>query len=144
MELFHDKPEFGYVVLSIASSWIMNIYLAVQVGKARKKYGVKYPALYATKDIKGSYEFNCIQRVHQNTLESWAPVTILCLLNGIYSPVYSAAFYATWVLGRFVYSVGYSTKGPDGRMAGGLISHLGDLPLLVLTFWNALSLLGYC
>lgn len=39
----------------------------------------------------------------------------------------------TRALGRLIYIHGYSTKGPEGRMVGGLISHLGDLPLLLMS-----------
>merc|ERR1719471_1931191 len=139
---FYETREFGYVVCAIASSWVMNTYMSIQVAMARKKYGVKYPNLYAPEGHKGAFEFNCIQRVHQNTLESWGPLTVLCLVNALYNPVYSAAFYGTWVVGRFLYSIGYSTKGPEGRLIGGLVSHLGDLPLMVMTFYNGLRLLG--
>ena len=31
---------------------------------------------------------------------------------------------------RVIYGYGYSKGGPEGRMAGGLISHLGDIPLV--------------
>lgn len=44
-----------------------------QTAEDAYRYGVKYPALYATKDICASEEdcnaFNCIQRGHQNSLE---------------------------------------------------------------------------
>lgn len=33
--------DFGYVIFTYLYSWIMMAYLAVKVGAARKKYGVK-------------------------------------------------------------------------------------------------------
>lgn len=33
--------DFGYVIFIYLYSWIMLAYLAVKVGAARKKYGVK-------------------------------------------------------------------------------------------------------
>jgi len=47
--------------------------MAFNVVKARKKYEVAYPALYADKDNCPNEAnrncFNCIQRGHQNSLE---------------------------------------------------------------------------
>ena len=41
-------PEnYGYVVLAIAAMGISNVVAVVRVIKARSKYGVKYPNLYA-------------------------------------------------------------------------------------------------
>ena len=61
------------------------------VASRRKKYGIKYPALYADgghvdncqctkEDVE---EFNCAQRAHQNTLESLSTIQILGALNGL-------------------------------------------------------------
>ena len=36
--------------------------MAVGVSKARKRYGVKYPAIYAADGAPNAKEFNCIQR----------------------------------------------------------------------------------
>ena len=57
----------------------------INVAKARKKYGIKYPTLYATKaDIDGKQckddadllAYNCAQRAHQS--ESEFPRSSLC------------------------------------------------------------------
>ena len=41
-------PEnYGYVVLAIAAMGIPKVVAVVRVIKARSKYGVKYPNLYA-------------------------------------------------------------------------------------------------
>jgi len=39
--------SYGYVVLAVGAMAIPNVVAVVQVIKARKKYGVKYPDLYA-------------------------------------------------------------------------------------------------
>lgn len=38
----------------------MNIFLMIQVGMARKLYGVQAPDLYADKDHKNAKEYNCV------------------------------------------------------------------------------------
>jgi len=63
------------------------------------------------------------------------------VLTGLMYPKLAAAFGATWVVGRAVYGYGYATGNPDARVPGGIISHLGDLPLLILTVKCAYSLL---
>ncbi|XP_075550428.1 uncharacterized protein LOC142584141 isoform X1 [Dermacentor variabilis] len=54
--------EYGYVVLVGVGSTLVNTWLSFRVGMARKKYDVKYPAMYSDTSIV----FNCIQRSHQN------------------------------------------------------------------------------
>ncbi len=43
--------------------------MSVKVSQARKKFGVRYPALYADSSNKDADAFNCVQRGHQNSLE---------------------------------------------------------------------------
>merc|ERR1711935_70876 len=124
------QPEFGYA------------FLVIQVVVARKKYGVQYPALYAPQGHKNETEFNSVQRAHQNTLENWASIQILMILNGLVNPRYAAGFGAVWVVGRVIYGFGYATGGPTGRRMGGIVSHLGDFPLLLMTFHTGASMAG--
>ena len=109
----------------------MNMYLVINVSLARKKYNVQYPALYAPEGHKHASEFNCVQRAHQNTLESYAIVMLQMCAAGLVYPITAAAFGATWCVGKVIYGYGYSTGGPQGRHIGGIISHLGDIPLVV-------------
>ncbi|CAE7640435.1 MGST3 [Symbiodinium microadriaticum] len=109
--------------------------------KARKQYGIKYPALYAPDGHPHAESFNSVQRAHQNTLENWAPVQILMAFNGILYPKFAASCGMIWAFGRIVYGYGYAKGGPDGRMVGGLLSHLGDLPLLIGGFVTAFGMI---
>eukprot|EP00667_Euglena_gracilis_P026811 EG_transcript_32658 len=127
--------DFGYVLLVIGLSWFLNIYLMALVVRARKQYKVPYPTLYADKDHKDHDKFNSVQRAHQNTLESWAPIQILMVVDGLLFPKAAAAFGLVWVLSRFLYGFGYSRSGPKGRMVGVLLSHLGTLPLIFLSLY---------
>ena len=100
----------------------------MNVIKARKKYDVQYPNLYAPSGHKHAKEFNSVQRAHQNTLESMSTVLTQMLIVGLWHPKFAAACGAIWQVGRIVYGLGYAL-GPDYRKPGGLLSHVGDLPL---------------
>merc|ERR1712062_408663 len=67
------QSNYGLVGLSMIFNLYILMYLGIQVGKARKKYGVDYPNMYADpahcKDPKMANIFNCIQRAHQNSIE---------------------------------------------------------------------------
>lgn len=112
------------------------------VMSARKKYKVEYPLLYAPESNKEADKFNSVQRAHQNTLvESYPGVMIQMLVTGLFYPLAAASFGALWAIGRLIYFKGYSTGGPQGRMIGGLVSHLGDFPLMILCLKVAYDLL---
>ena len=58
--------EFGAAIaVVVAGSAAANWFGAVQVMKARKKYGVAYPTLYATGEGEDTHMFNSAQRAHQ-------------------------------------------------------------------------------
>jgi len=84
---------------------------------ARKKAGVKYPQLYAEKKLADSnpdaMNFNCVQRAHQQTLESVAQVLIGMMLTGLRYPRLASGLGITWVVGKVLYSIGYGPKGPN-------------------------------
>jgi len=126
--------SYGYVVLAVGAMAIPNVVAVVQVIKARKKYGVKYPDLYAPDGHKNKKEFDCVQRAHQNTLEVAPSVASCTMMVGLMHPITSAALCGIWSLGRVVYVLGYGTGNPANRRTGGLIAHLGDIPLFVMTF----------
>ncbi|CAK8683502.1 unnamed protein product [Clavelina lepadiformis] len=129
--------DFGYVLLCIVYCLIMNVYLAIQVGKARKKYEVFYPTMYSDK----SQMFNCIQRAHQNTLEQLPVVFITMLLVGFVYPKFAAICGAIFVTSRFSYAWGYYTGDPKKRLNGGYAA-VGYLGLFVALVYIAIRQLG--
>ena len=118
--------------------FLYNVWAGSKVSAARKQFGVPYPTLYAVPGTprvygpKESYEasylelpelisdedafrFNCIQRGHQNTLESASPVIALALVSwGL--PIIAGFAFLLWVVSRFLYLLAYS-RGPEGRSA---------------------------
>ena len=65
------SPAFGWSTLIwIPGMTIYGIYAGGPVMKARKKFDVKYPNLYAVPGVhKNADAFNAVQRGHQNFLE---------------------------------------------------------------------------
>ena len=131
--------DFSYVMFCIVYTVIMNIYLTMQVGKARKEYEVKYPAMYSDK----SNIFNCIQRAHQNTLEQYPIFLVSLLVVGFALPRYAAICGAIWVTSRFSYAWGYYTGDPAKR-SNGAYGYLGNFGLLFGLIYVALGQCGCC
>ncbi len=130
MSTFQFPKGYGYVFSVLGASGFMNIYLMLKVSKARKEYNVDYPDLYARESNEKKKEFDCVQRAHQNTLESYPIVMLQMVLGGMVYPVWSAIFGGIWTVSRVIYGYGYAKSGPKGRMLGGILSHLGDIPLM--------------
>ena len=66
----------------------------------------------------------------------------MIILNGFFYPIYSAVYGLIWGIGRVIYGTGYSIGGPKNRMYGGIISHFGDFPLLILKIMSAYRLIS--
>jgi len=124
--------NYGYVFGAFGFSFFMNTFLTVQVINARKLYNVTYPLLYAPESHEKAEKFNSVQRAHQNTLETYSLVMVGMFACGLKHPITSAVCGMIYSVGRIIYGYGYATGGPNGRMVGGIIAHLGDIPLLLV------------
>lgn len=136
VELYSD---FGYVVLVFLASIVLLQWLAARVSMARKKYEVPYPKMYIEQPY--SHVFNCIQRAHQNTLESYPMFLVLMIFGGILYPKLSAFCGLIWIAARVSYAFGYYTGDPEQRKWGAF-GYIGLLILLVINIIFALTLLG--
>ncbi|CAG0918411.1 unnamed protein product [Notodromas monacha] len=102
--------EYGGVILIGAASAIVLSWQSLAVSVMRKKRNVPYPTMY-TDDVL----FNCYQRAHQNTLETYPQFLAFLLLSGIHAPKMSIAAGTSWLIGRIVYACGYHTGVKTGR-----------------------------
>ncbi|GBF93639.1 microsomal glutathione S-transferase [Raphidocelis subcapitata] len=120
--------EFGYVAGTAVASWFVHhMYMAF---KARKQFDVKYPALYADAtncpNEANRKSFNCVQRGHQNSLETLPTFLGLLAITGLKHPVTASGLGCLYLVGRVCYFNGYSTGDPDKRVnAGTLAGYIG-------------------
>eukprot|EP00775_Hariotina_reticulata_P012726 gene12726-12856_t len=125
--------EYGYVLASVAASAALVQWQAIRVGMARRKFGVPYPKMYAEDSQAHAQEFNCVQRAHQNTLETLGPVLVMESLLGFQHPLTAATLGMIWNVGRIVYTLGYSTGDPNKRLPGIAIAGLTYLVMIIVT-----------
>ncbi|KAF5957927.1 hypothetical protein HYC85_005152 [Camellia sinensis] len=134
--------EFGYVVLTIVLYCFLNFWMAGQVGKARKKYKVFYPVMYALEsDNKDAKIFNCVQRGHQNSLEMMPLFFTLMILGGIRHPLICTALGLVYVVARYFYFTGYATGNPENRITIGKYSFLALFGLMICAISCGINLL---
>ncbi|ONM08449.1 Microsomal glutathione s-transferase [Zea mays] len=134
--------EYGYVVLVLVAYVFLNLWMGFQVGKARRKYKVFYPTMYAIEsENKDAKLFNCVQRGHQNSLE-WMPVFfVILLLGGLQHPTIAAGLGGIYIVARFFYFKGYATGVPDNRLKIGGLNYLALLGLIICTASFGINLL---
>ncbi|KAJ3090006.1 hypothetical protein HK102_004934 [Quaeritorhiza haematococci] len=136
------SKDYAYVIMCAAAMSAQIFVIGGSVAGARKKYNVKYPDMgcgrYAAKlDDKSWEEFNNIQRTHYNYVEQIGSVISLELLSGLFFPKFAAVTGFIYIIGRQVYTMGYKSRGPQGRMAGSGIQNLAFLTLLGSVFYGS-------
>ncbi|KAJ3672907.1 hypothetical protein LUZ60_006281 [Juncus effusus] len=124
--------EYGYVVLVVVVYAFMNMWMGIQVGKARRKYKVPYPTMYVTEtENKDAKLFNCVQRGHQNSIEFMAVFFTTLLVGGVQHPCIAAGLGALYTVARFFYFKLYSKGNPDSRLKPVGLSFLALFGLMI-------------
>jgi len=105
------------VYLVIAVALLGYFVLGGLVGRARSKYGVKAPAM------TGNPDFERVNRVHQNTLESLVAFIPACWIFGAYvSVTWATVLGVLFIVARAIYAVGYiraaERRGPGAGLTG--------------------------
>lgn len=113
------------VFVTILLALLEYSVMAALVGRARVKYGVKAPA------TTGNADFERVNRVHVNTLESLIVFVPGVWIFGLYvSELWAAVLGAVFVIGRVIYAIGY-TQAADKRGPGAGITGIVNLVLIV-------------
>ncbi|KAK4191660.1 hypothetical protein QBC35DRAFT_294285 [Podospora australis] len=135
--------EYGYVLFAASTTFFVNTLHGVLTSKARKAAGIKYPTSYASAEVAekdhNAYLFNCAQRAHNNFTENLTPFLGALLISGLKYPTQAAMLGFTWSAARVLFAVGYTTKGPSGRMVGSIAGSLVDIMLKVTAAYTALG-----
>eukprot|EP01083_Nonionella_stella_P230934 815896_1 len=138
--------NYGLVGVMVLFNAYILMYLGVCVGKARKKYGVDYPNMYAdvhhSKNKKNANIFNCVQRAHQNSLEQQPMFLTVCFLAAQKFPLVAGVSAFVVNLGRLAYAAGYSTGNPAKRSRG-FFGYFGLLALLGCSWIVCLDKMGF-
>jgi uncharacterized membrane protein YecN with MAPEG domain len=85
--------------------------------------------------------FNNAQRSHYNFVEGISTAITLLIIGGFYYPVVSASFGLAMIIGRFVYSIGYTARGAPGRLIGVILIDIALLATLVLSIMTCVKLI---
>jgi len=114
------------VVIVTVLALAQYMFFGVQVGAARQKSGVKAPA------TTGETQFECVNRVHQNTLEQLIVfIPALWIYAHYVDPLWGAGMGAVYLIGRIIYRAAY-LKDPSTRTLGFSLSYL---PGAVMSLW---------
>jgi glutathione S-transferase len=126
-----------YTALVSLAAVLFYFFLGTRVAVARRKFGVKLPA------ITGHADFERVYRVQMNTLE-WMPTFLVPLwLFALYvSDVWAAALGVVWVVGRILYFVGY-TQAVEKRLPGFFIQTSVCVILLIGAAVSIIARLGH-
>ena len=89
-------------------------YLGLNLYRARRRFGVKTPAMYG----ENKKRFNCIVRAYQHTQEQLPIFLVLLLLVGLVYPRYAALCGAIYVSSCITSSHGYYSGNPEKRFRG--------------------------
>jgi glutathione S-transferase len=141
----HLPKDFAAVPAALVFSYVVLTMMGGAVMKGRKLHGVEYPNMYASivtlpdgkvvtnaKDLASANTFNCIQRGHQNALESAYAIMTMTVVSGLVFPKTAALGLVMWSAGAYIYSVQYACGDPAKRNKGlALLKYAGLLTLMV-------------
>ena len=147
------KPRaFGLVlIVNVFLTGFFMIGLGMKVGKSRslfrekaKKDGEKdaearysLPNMYVDGNTPNSKKFNCVQRGHQQALETYPQFLALSLCGGFGFPLLTASMGILWMYSRGKWAEGYASGDPDSRY-----QHWASKGIWVSLFLGSLATFG--
>eukprot|EP01101_Sappina_pedata_P009924 TRINITY_DN6130_c0_g1_i1.p1 TRINITY_DN6130_c0_g1~~TRINITY_DN6130_c0_g1_i1.p1 ORF type:complete len:176 (+),score=93.84 TRINITY_DN6130_c0_g1_i1:65-592(+) len=154
--------EFSWVLITAAITAFQVILEGIPIGMLRNKLFTKAFVSEHFPELKGQFpkggypdtgngrfsdklsfeqwkQFNDYQRVHQNFVEGVATSITLQLICGLFFPRLAAILGFIYIIGRFIYGVGYRSKGANGRFIGVLFFDVALLLLLGGSLFGAFT-----
>jgi glutathione S-transferase len=133
----HAFPLFAFVSIAFVDK-----YLGIEVGQARKKYGINYPLMYESPDFEGKLKtpFNNYQRAHQNMVENLPTFYTALAAGSIFNPVVAGICGITYAIGRIIYAKGYQMN-PEKRYYGEVLTVPAEMTLYFQIIRGAIKLL---
>lgn len=140
---------FGFVVATLTVTFIWLLTVGMTVGAARSKYKelaskdgekdveLRYslPNLYVDGTSKNARAFNCVQRSHQQILESLTMYVFTACAAGIQFPLVTTIICALSLVSRREWAKGYAQSEGDAIKRY-------SLPFSKF-FWNGLLMLSF-
>jgi glutathione S-transferase len=160
---WQDYPKaYGFVIFSFVLTVFTLSYLANKVRVARLFYQDKvkkdgadgevanfsYPRLYAEGNSDDALRFNCIQRGHQQALETYTQFTWFMLMGGCLCPLSATLAGVVWCMSRIAYAKAY-VEDPTTPTKCGISVPCSGLCYsamigLITTLMVAVHVLGAC
>ena len=123
------KAFGGVVAINLVMSTFTMISLGSRVGKARKELAEKakkdgdehaderfgLPKMQAEGFGELAKKFNCIQRGHQQALETYGSFLALSVAGGLAFPITTMVSGLLWIYSRGKWADGYATGDPSKR-----------------------------
>jgi len=118
---------YGLVIMVVSITHLWVLMVGMSVGSARSKYSslaekdgeknvperYELPNLYAQGTSKHALAFNCVQRSHQQILETLPGYFCTVLFTGLEFPITAFVFASLWLYSRIVWVRGYSASNGD-------------------------------
>jgi glutathione S-transferase len=128
--LWQNPKHYGLVIIvNAVGSGFTLIGLGMKVGKARTQckemairngekdveYRYSLPNMYVDGNTEAAKKFNCVQRGHQQALETYPQFLCLSVLGGIRFPLFTALTGIIWMYSRVKWAEGYASGDPAVR-----------------------------
>ncbi|KAJ4755652.1 Microsomal glutathione S-transferase 3 [Rhynchospora pubera] len=133
--------EYGYIVLDLVMYFILHLWMGNLLDKAREKYNVPYPTMYAVERNMEAKLFNTVQIGRQNSIDYMPVFFVMLLVGGLQHSLISAGLGALYIISLFFYFKHSAAGNPDScrRLMG--LSFLALLGLIICTVSFGINLL---
>ncbi|KAL5533942.1 hypothetical protein ACEPAG_402 [Sanghuangporus baumii] len=101
---------YSYVLAAATATACLNTYQVTNTKRAWKAAGVPYPYVYAEKAEITPCKSSIVRNARTKTRLSRPHIL---LVTGLKYPYLDAALGNSWVVGRVLYTLGYSTGDPE-------------------------------